>query len=217
MIDAVNWVLFATYYMFSSSHHRHKPSDSLMTRHFLILTACLLFLVGCSRSQADAEEVPVSDVALVEAVPTDSLTETERQVQALLAEEGVHVVHFWAPWCHNSMSEFRERVWNQIIEDNEDVTFIFVTVFNDGDLDAWVLEENNIPERVHTFAQPDHGAVTRRSNRRKTFLGLPLTWTPTTWIFNREGKLASAVNFGEVRPALMQSLLDNAQANWSRH
>ena len=189
-----------------------------MMRRFVLLTTSLLFLAGCSRSQANVEEVPlVSEVALTEAVPADTLTETEKEVQALLAEEGVHVVHFWAPWCHNSMSEFREGVWSEIIEDNEDVTFIFVTVFNDGDLDEWVLDNNNIPDRVHTFAQPDHGAVTRRANRRKTFLGLPLIWTPTTWIFNREGKLASAINFGEVRPLLMQALLDNAQANWSRH
>ena len=31
------------------------------------------------------------------------------------------------------------------------------------------------------------------------------------------GKLAFAVNYGEVRPALMATLFDNAETNWSRH
>jgi len=97
------------------------------------------------------------------------------------------------------------------------VTFIFVTVFNDGALSEWVLEQHDIPDRVHTFAQPDYGASHRKANRRQSFLGLPLTWTPTTWIFNRRGKLAFAVNYGEVRPALMTALLDNVRADWSRH
>ncbi len=173
--------------------------------------------LGCAQPHEGAGDVQIEEVALAQPAAADSLTETEQQVQALLAEDGVHVVHFWAPWCHNSMSEFREGVWNEIIAAHEDVTFIFVTVFNDGDLDEWVLSQHYIPDRVHTFAQPDHGNSNRRSNRRKTFLGLPITWTPTTWIFNRNGKLAFALNYGEVRPALMTMLLDNVKTNWSRH
>ena len=133
----------------------------------------------------------------------------------LLAQDGVFVVHFWAPWCHNSMNEFREGIWNDIIAEHEDVTFIFVTVFNDGELGEGTLAQHEIPERVHTFAQPDHGYSRVKANRRKTFLGLPLTWTPTTWIFHRNGKLAFAVNYGEVRPALMGMLFENATTNWS--
>jgi hypothetical protein len=173
--------------------------------------------MGCARPQAGSEDVPVSEVALAPTAPADTLTETEEQVQALLAEDGIYVVHFWAPWCHNSMNELREGVWTEIIDRNEDVTFIFVTVFNDGDLDAHVLARHGIPDRVHTFAQRDHGRSNRRANRRKTFLGLSLTWTPTTWIFNRKGNLAFALNYGEVRPALMATLLDNVRVNWSRH
>ena len=122
---------------------------------------------------------------------------------------------FGLPWCHNSMSEFREGVWNEIIEEHQDVTFIFVTVYNDGELGEATLTRHDIPEHIHTFAQPDHGSSRTRANRRRTFLGLPLTWTPTTWIFNRHGKLAFALNFGEVRPALMNALFDNVTTDWS--
>ena len=181
-----------------------------MMRRLVLLTVLVLLLLGCA--QPHAENMPVEEIALMQA---DTLTETEQQVRDLLAEDGVYVVHFWAPWCHNSMSEFGEGVWNEIIEQNEDVTFIFVTVFSDGSLSQWMLTQHEIPDRVHTFAQPDHGRSRVKANRRKTFLGLPLTWTPTTWIFNRNGKLAFAVNYGEVRPALMGTLFDNANADWS--
>ncbi len=183
-----------------------------MMRRLVLLTVLVLLLIGCARSQS--ENVPVAEIALMQAAP-DSLTETEEQVRALLAEDGVYVVHFWAPWCHNSRTEFREGVWNEIIEQHEDVTFIFVTVFNDGELGERTLTQHEILDRLHTFAQPDHGRSRFRANRRKTFLGLPLTWTPTTWIFNRNGKLAFAVNYGEMRPALMKTLLDNANTDWS--
>lgn len=185
---------------------------------------CLVFLImivpvslGCAQPHAGVEEVPVEEAALAQPAAADSLTETEEQVQTLLAEDGVYVVHFWAPWCHNSRAEFREGIWNEIIDAHDDVTFIFVTIFNDGALSEGVLDRHDIPDRVHTFAQPDYGPSDDKSNRRTTFLGLPLTWTPTTWIFNRKGKLAFALNYGEVRPALMTTLLDNVRANWSRH
>ena len=141
-----------------------------MMRCLVLLTVLVLLLIGCA--QPHAENMPVEEIALMQA---DTLTETEQQVRDLLAEDGVYVVHFWAPWCHHSMSEFREGVWNEIIEQNEDVTFIFVTVFNDGSLSQWMLTQHEIPDRVHTFAQPDHGRSRVKANRRKTFLGLPLT------------------------------------------
>lgn len=185
-----------------------------MTRRLVLLTALVAALAGCARSRADAEHAPVEEIALAQAAP-DTLTETEERVRDLLAEDGVYVVHFWAPWCHNSRAEFRAGVWNEIIEAHEDVTFIFVTVFNNGDLGERTLTQHEIPERVHTFAQPDHGRSRIKANRRTTFLGLPLTWTPTTWIFHRNGTLAFAVNYGEVRPALMATLLANAHTDWS--
>jgi hypothetical protein len=181
-----------------------------MTPRLLVFAPCLLLLAGWPRLSPDAADVPA-------ALQAATFTETEEQVRALLAKDGIFVVHFWAPWCHNSMNEFRDGVWKDLIAQNEAVTFIFVTIHNDGDLSEEVLDRYDIPKRVLTFAQPDHGPSNRRANWRTTFLDLPLTWTPTTWIFHDEGELAFAVNYGEVRPALMQSLLDNVRTSWSRH
>ena len=103
-----------------------------MLRCLAFLIALLPVSLGCARPSADTQNVPVEEAALAQTAAADTLTETEEQVQALLAEDGVYVVHFWAPWCHNSMAEFREGVWNEIIAQHEDVTFIFVTVYNDG-------------------------------------------------------------------------------------
>ena len=44
---------------------------------------------------------------------------------------------------------------------------------------------------------------------------------PERIVFSGVGKtreeMAFALNYGEVRPALMQTLLDNVKTNWSRH
>ena len=78
------------------------------------------------------------------------------------------------------------------------------------------LDRHNIPERVVRLAQPDEGPSHIRSNRRRTFLDKPLTWTPTTWIFH-DTRHAFALNYGEVNAVLLQALLDNARADWSGH
>lgn len=174
-----------------------------MKRLAFLLPVLLATTAACAQESANTSAV--------------DRTETEQRVQALLAEDGVHVVHFWAPWCHNSMSELRQRVWNSLIDHNEDVDFIFVTVFNDGDLGGATLDRFGIPERVHRFAQPDLGPSRLRANRRTTFLDHPLNWTPTTWIFHRNGHRAFALNYGEASVELMQALLDNARTDWSNH
>ena len=183
------------------------------------MLAGVLLAVGCAQAQDTPAFEPLvlgDDTAALFAPPTDSAwTETERQVDELVKTNNLVVVHFWAPWCHNSRAEFEADFWPDLIEENEDVTFIFVTVYNDGDLRPDVLDDHGIPARVHRFAQPDHGPSTRRANRRRSFLGLPLTWTPTTWIFNRRGRLAYAVNYGEVDAALMNVFFENVRADWS--
>lgn len=178
-------------------------------------------MAGCAQPRAEHEMEPSADVlpAALSAPPqaadiSDAFTETEQRVQQLLAEDGVHVVHFWAPWCHNSVSEFRQGLWYELIEQNEEVNFIFVTVFNDGELDRSRLKKYGIPDRVHKLAQPDFGPSDRKANRRNTFLGYALTWTPTTWIFHKNGQRAFALDYGEVSQDLMQTLLDNTRTDW---
>ena len=48
-----------------------------------------------------------------------------------------------------------------------------------------------------------------------TFWGLPVTWTPTTWIF-RNGRLRYALNYGEIRFPLLQQLVDDTTGKWDK-
>ena len=135
-----------------------------------------------------------------------ALSDAEREVAAVIAQEGVHVVHFWAPWCHNSMNELRSGLF-ELIGDHPEVTFTFVAARNAGEDGAGTLERFGLPERVRVLAHPGASPV--------TFLGRPITWTPTTWVFNRGGTLAYAFNYGEVSPAMLTQAVTDAAADWS--
>ena len=68
-------------------------------------------------------------------------------MQASIQEEGLHVVHFWAPWCGNSLAEL-ESGWYEVIENNPDVSFTFVTIWSDGEAGQETLDRYAIPSRV---------------------------------------------------------------------
>lgn len=153
-------------------------------RHLLLLLALVAVPV---RAQSDAP----------------ALTPAEQAVQATIQAEGVHVVHFWAPWCGNSVSELRAGL-AEVIEAHPEVTFTFIASRNGVDDGAPVLRHYGIPERVVLFAQHDAA----------TFLGREVSWLPTTWVFNRRGRLAYAFNYGEVSPALLTQALAGAESTW---
>ena len=140
-------------------------------------------------------------------------TDAERAVQELLKEDGVHVVHFWAPWCPNAKNEL-EAGWGDLIRDNEDVSFVFVSIWNDGESGASVLSQYDIPDRVTTLTLPDTGPSDEKDKRRREFLGLPFTWSPSTWIFHQNGEIAFAMNYGEMKMSTVQALISNTQADW---
>jgi thiol-disulfide isomerase/thioredoxin len=140
-------------------------------------------------------------------------TEAEQYVQDVIAEDGLHVVHFWAPWCPNSKRELDDG-WASLVRNNPNVTFTFVTVWNDGESGTSTLEEYDLPERVTEVTQPDLGPSDRARNRRQSFLTHPVTWIPSTWIFHNNGELAFAMNYGEMEMATVQSLLDATRKDW---
>jgi hypothetical protein len=140
-------------------------------------------------------------------------TDAEAFVQDRIEKDGLHVVHFWAPWCPNSENEL-DNGWANLVADNPDVTFTFVTVWNDNEKGTAVLDDYGLPDRVVEVTQPDLGPSDDESNRRYSFLGLPVTWIPSTWIFHENGELAFAMNYGEMEMETIQSLLDATNADW---
>ena len=140
-------------------------------------------------------------------------TDAEAFVQDRIETDGLHVVHFWAPWCSNSKNELKNG-WADLVANNPNVTFTFVTVWNDDETGTAVLNEHDLPDRVATVVQPDLGPSDNEANRRQSFLSLPVTWIPSTWIFHNNGELAFAMNYGEMEMDTVQSLLDATSAEW---
>lgn len=175
----------------------------------------LPFLLASSACAQDVASVPPSDRPIL-TEDTRDRTAAEAAVAETIAAEGVHVVVLWAPWCGNSRAQFEAGLY-EVVEAHPDVTFSFVTMWTDGDPSADRLARFGVSasDRVAVLAQPDPTPELGRGGRSATFLDLPVTWTPTTWVFNRGGRLAYAFNFGEVSPAMLTQALADARADWS--
>ena len=165
---------------------------------------------------ADSAATSAPQVAVTNPRPAVSVspaTEAEARVQDRIEEDGLHVVHFWAPWCANSKNEL-DNGWAGLVADNPEVSFTFVTVWNDNEDGAAMLDDYNLPDRVVEVTQPDLGPSDVEANRRYSFLSLPVTWIPSTWIFHSNGELAFAMNYGEMEMGTIQTLLDATRAEW---
>jgi thiol-disulfide isomerase/thioredoxin len=136
----------------------------------------------------------------------------EKQVAAVAAGPQVTVIHFWAPWCPNCNAELANNRWKNFLENNPDVKFIFVTVWNAEDGHA-VLEANGLTQEPN-FQFLLHPNPSRSSaDKMKTFMDLPVSWIPTTWVF-RDGKLRYAMNYGELHFPLLQQLIRDSNSKW---
>ncbi len=60
------------------------------------------------------------------------------------------------------------------------------------------------------------GPKPEKPDRRLTLLGLPVTWIPTTWVFNRGGLLATAFNYGEVSREQLAGAVEGAREHGRR-
>ena len=139
----------------------------------------------------------------------------EREVADLIAGPQVTVVHFWAPWCANCKAELESAGWARFIAANPSVKFVFINIWHKGQNPQPMLTAAGLGAqpnlRLLTHPNPSKLAA----DRLNTFLGLPITWIPTTWIY-REGKLRTAFNYGEIRFPVLQQLLDDTQDKWDR-
>ncbi|HRP06187.1 MAG TPA: hypothetical protein PLV87_14840 [Opitutaceae bacterium] len=136
----------------------------------------------------------------------------EKQVAEITRSQEITVVHFWAPWCSNCASELANGGWSSFVEGNPKVRFVFVTTWHTED-GRGLLERNGLGKQ-RNFQLLLHPNGSRNSaDMVKTFMGLPVTWIPATWVF-RDGKLRYALNFGEVRFAMLQQMVDDTSRSW---
>lgn len=157
----------------------------------------------------------VTVVALLGAAPVSRGTELlpiETEVKEMVASKEVTVVHFWAPWCSNCIVEQKDDGWAKFIAGNPRVRFVFIEAWNDGKDSRGSLAKYNIGPQPNLTLLVDP-RPRRGDGRMRTFMGLPVTWLPSTWVF-RDGRLSFAFNHGEIRFPILQQLVDDAGADW---
>jgi thiol-disulfide isomerase/thioredoxin len=152
-----------------------------------------------------AVAVPV----LADDTPT---VDAEAQVAKAVQSDQLTVVHFWAPWCPNCKNELKDNKWQAFIEANPTVNFVFVTTWNDKDGHEALAKFGVGPQKNFTLLLPAN-TVRKGPDRMKSFMGLPVTWIPSTWIF-KGGKLLYALNYGELRFTDLQQLVKDSTADW---
>lgn len=158
----------------------------------------------------------VALLASVGGIRAAELLPIERQVAEAVKSPRVTIVHFWAPWCANCAIELAKNGWASFINRNPKVNFIFITIWNgqEGDGRA-TLVKNGVGEQKNfqLLLHPNGSRV--EEEKMKSFLGLPVFSSPTTWIY-RDGRVRYALNHGEVRFPILQQLVDDAVESWER-
>jgi hypothetical protein len=85
-----------------------------------------------------------------------------------------HVVHLWAPWCSNCQAELKTGGWTKIINENPQVKFYFVSIWNDGQDGRAMLNKFGIAAQPNVTILADPGPR-RGENKIKQLAGLPLS------------------------------------------
>ena len=135
----------------------------------------------------------------------------ERAAEAIKSPD-LSVVHLWAPWCSNCLAELKSGGWTKTVKDNPQVKFYFVSVWNNDEDGRAMLKKYGVAELPNVIVLADPGP--RTGDKIKQFLGLPLSWIPTTWVF-KGGDLRYAMNYGEVRFSVLQQFLEDSKSEWS--
>ena len=143
--------------------------------------------------------------------PVFAAPSAEEQVSQAIKAPGVTVVHLWAPWCSNCQAELKSGGWTKTVKDNPDVKFYFVSVWNSGEDGRAMLAKHELAQEPNVSILADGGP--RGSGHIKQFVGLPLSWIPTTWVF-KGGDLRYALNYGEVRFPVLQQMIADSNSGW---
>jgi thiol-disulfide isomerase/thioredoxin len=156
----------------------------------------------------------VSFFSLVIAAGAAELSGIEQQVAEAVKSPRTTVVHFWAPWCSNCNAELARNGWSKFIAKNPEVDFIFITIWRGtGDDGRALLEKNGVGAQKNFQFLVHPNAARQKPDRVSQFLGLPVSWIPTTWVF-KEGELRFALNYGELRFPVLQQLIRDSSDKW---
>lgn len=144
----------------------------------------------------------------------DDAAAIEQRVAEAVKSPGITVVHFWATWCPNCVGELAEG-WRQFVEKNTAVNFVFIKAWDEKP-GAPVLTKYGLGPQKN-FLAFDHPNPSRRDGEKlERFLGFPMMWVPTTWVF-RNGRQRYALNYGQVRFSILQQMIDDAPAGkWDK-
>ncbi|HEY1582314.1 MAG TPA: thioredoxin family protein [Chthoniobacterales bacterium] len=135
----------------------------------------------------------------------------EQQLTEAIKASGTSVVHLWAPWCGNCKSELKSGGWTKVVKENPNVKFYFVSVWNGGEDGRATLAGYDLTQQPNITVLADPGP--RGAGHITHFLGLPLSWIPTTLIF-RGGDLRYALDYGEIRFPILQQLITDSGSDW---
>ena len=136
----------------------------------------------------------------------------EQQLAEAIKAPALSVVHLWAPWCSNCQAELKSGGWLKTIKENPTTKFYFVSVWDGGEDGRAMLTKYEIANQPNVTILADPGP--RTGNKIKQFIGLPLSWIPTTWVY-KGGDLRYALNYGEVRFDVLQQFLADSNSEWS--
>ena len=151
-------------------------------------------------------------VAILGIVPLRAESPAEQKILKAIKSSELSVVHLWAPWCSNCQAELKSGGWSKTINDNPQVKFYFVSVWDSGDDGRAMLKKFEIDDQPNVTILADPGP--RHEGKITQFAGQPLSWIPTTYIY-KGGDLRYALNYGEVRFPVLQQFLEDSNSEWS--
>ena len=136
----------------------------------------------------------------------------QAQVAEAVKSPKVTVVHFWATWCDNCRHEIVSGGWNEFLKANPEVNVIFVCSW-DPKPGAPELKKYGLGSQPNFTALQHPNDSRKKETQMLSFMGLPMQWLPTTWVF-RDGKLRYALNYGEVRFPMLQQMVTDSLDKW---
>jgi thiol-disulfide isomerase/thioredoxin len=158
-------------------------------RRSLVIFALTLCLIASARADSPAEQKALAEIQ----------------------SPGTTVVHLWAPWCSNCLAELKSGDWTKTIKAHPQVKFVFVSIWNEGEGGAAMLQKYEIQGQPNVVVLADPGP--RTGAKITQFAGLPVSWIPTTWIF-KGGSLRYAMNYGEVRFPVLDQFMQDVDSAW---